>query len=266
MTVAKLGPLEAVRDEKHRYDRFVAPILPVGSFATFVELVSAGGGATGALFHRLADDYRKSLFDVLATEADKAPRVVSRLRTQLRPWSETPQMTEVLLAEVRASLVEDTVVADHVSAGLSSSWSEIERQRLYVKRCTSHGDLHGGNVLVAAPQKPVLIDFGRTGSAQAALDPLTLELSLALHPDSPLLGSGWPSVDQAAAWADLDEYVDGCPAAAFVRACREWAYDVGAGDREVAAVVYGYAVRQLKYGHADDVAVAIANAALAQFE
>jgi CheY-like chemotaxis protein len=264
LTVAKLGPLEAVQNEKQNYDRFVAPILPVGSFANFVELVTAGGGDTGALFHRLADDCAKPLFDVIETSPDSGEAIVADLQAQLRPWYSTPQMTEVSLGSVRANLVDETVPSSQVANGLSPAWRDVEQQRLYINRCASHGDFHGGNVLAATGGKAVLIDFGRTGWAPAALDPLTLELSLALHPDSPLAGSGWPSPAQAALWMNLDDYVDACPAASTVRACRQWAYDVGAGDREVAAVVYSYAVRQLKYGHTDEVATAMANAALAE--
>ena len=43
----------------------------------------------------------------------------------------------------------------------------------------------------------------------------------------------------------------GCPAAKFVAGCREWALEVAAGQREVAASAYSYLVRQLKYDDTD---------------
>ena len=79
------------------------------------------------------------------------------------------------------------------------------------------------------------------------MDPITLELSLLFHPDSPGAGGAWPTLQDAHVWGDLDAYVACCPFAQFVRECRSWALRAAAGKREVAASAYAYLVRQLKY-------------------
>jgi hypothetical protein len=78
------------------------------------------------------------------------------------------------------------------------------------------------------------------------------------HPKGPFRhrnsdSTNWPTEAQAATWGELDSYVYGCPAEAFVRECRAWAERSGAGPREVAATAYSYLLRQLKYDGTDKV-------------
>ena len=103
--------------------------------------------------------------------------------------------------------------------------------------------------------RPLLIDFGDVGPAPLGLDPLSLELSLVLHPDSPMRAGSWPTSDQLAAWFDLDGYLIDCPAPSFVRACREWLSDVADGPTQ-AALLWGHTARQVKYEVADSRALA----------
>jgi hypothetical protein len=127
----------------------------------------------------------------------------------------------------------------------------LEAIAVPIRSCPSHGDLHGGNLLLASPEEPLLIDFGRLGPAGASLDPITLELSAVLHPDAGQPLDGWPSHDQASHWMDLDTYLVGCPYPEFVRNCRGWARHVARGEREQDAFVYSYALRQLLYVDVD---------------
>jgi hypothetical protein len=83
--------------------------------------------------------------------------------------------------------------------------------------------------------------------ANAALDPVTLELSVLYHPAMIGRLDGWPSLDQARVWRDLDAYCVGCPVEGFVRACRAWAVEVSAGEQEMLASAYAYSMRQVKY-------------------
>ena len=127
----------------------------------------------------------------------------------------------------------------------------LEDISIPIRSCTAHGDLHGGNLLLAGWRSGLVIDFGRLGTAAAALDPITLELSAVLHPDAGQELGDWPSRDQALQWMDLDAYVADCPIAEFVAHCRAWARDIARGDREQAACVYGYALRQLRFPEVD---------------
>jgi hypothetical protein len=111
--------------------------------------------------------------------------------------------------------------------------------------------MHGENVLVSPDGSAVIIDYGDVDEGTASLDPITLELSLLFHPKGPLRGGAWPSHAQAVSWGNLDQYVQGCPAEAFVRECRAWASSAAAGNREVAVTAFSYLMRQLKYGDTD---------------
>jgi hypothetical protein len=105
--------------------------------------------------------------------------------------------------------------------------------------------------LVSNDGIPILIDYGDVANGPASVDPITLELSLFFHPDGPLKNSIWPTGETAEMWGELDSYLIGCPCPEFVRSCRNWAAEVAVGDREIAAVAYGYLVRQLKYVNVD---------------
>jgi hypothetical protein len=96
----------------------------------------------------------------------------------------------------------------------------------------------------------VLIDYGDVKEGPAAVDPVTLELSVLFHPDRPKV-SGWPSQAQAKEWGDIRTYTENCQFADFVGACRQWAERVGVGPREISACAYGYLLRQLKYPDTD---------------
>jgi hypothetical protein len=129
----------------------------------------------------------------------------------------------------------------------------------------SHGDLHGFNVLVNDQNEPTLIDYGEVRKANGALDPVTLELSILFHPGIRGRFGDWPSVEQAAQWADMDSYLAGCPVSEFVRACRGWATVAAAGTDELLATAYAYALRQTKYGDAGtELALAIARGSYAE--
>jgi hypothetical protein len=155
---------------------------------------------------------------------------------------------------------------DFVSdAGLHEAGVKIPAERdieMRVAKTMAHGDLHGFNVLVKDGADPTLIDYGEVGDANAALDPVTLELSSLFHPHMASAFGNWPDPAQAADWADLDAYLDGCPVPEFVRACRDWATEASAEVEELLATAYCYAMRQMKYPDTNkELALAIANGA-----
>ena len=160
-----------------------------------------------------------------------------------------------MLGDLLVSAVERSLRVHTAASRLQFdlAWTaEFEGRQIQTRWCCIHGDLHGENVLVARDGSAVIIDYGEVGEGTVSLDPVTLELSLLFHPKGPLRPGGagfgaWPTEAQAAIWGDLDCYVAGCPAEAFVRECRAWALHSAAGRREIAATAYSYLVRQLKY-------------------
>lgn len=257
--VAKLGPIPLVVDESTRYQQLISGTLGLGVCPAIIDTVIAGASQCGGLFYELAGEYPSTLLESIGQP--EAGSVVARLEEHTSPWRDGAPTARVKVDEVRRSLIDDTTFFD--AAGDELDWKRVERIEsldLQSRCCTQHGDLHGLNVLVSNVGEPLLIDFGETARMSAAVDPVTLELSPVFHPDSPVRDQGWPSVDQATRWHDLDAYIDNSPIADYVRRCREWTYDPGtsAGDREVASVVYAYAARQLKHPRTNrDLAVAL---------
>jgi hypothetical protein len=68
-------------------------------------------------------------------------------------------------------------------------------------------------------------------------------------------------------WLDLPRFTAGCAFGPLIAACREWANGEAASPEEVVAVVYAYAVRQLKYANTDkQLARALIRACLEYFQ
>ncbi len=239
--VVKLGALRRVINEADRYHTVEAK-MPVGLGAHVLDVVQAGAGRRGALIYQLADEYTESLFGLIEKRNPLAAVATARLAERMKVWVQDAPVAVRTLAQVRRHLITDEEVLE-AGAELPAD-RELE---LSVRQTRAHGDLHGLNVLVNSHGEPTLIDYGEVMPANAAIDPVTLELSVLYHPALTGHLDGWPSIDQARAWRDLDAYCAGCPVEDFVRACRAWAVEVSAGEEELLASAYAYSMRQVKY-------------------
>jgi hypothetical protein len=241
-------------------------LLGAGNFIAEMDVVEAGAADWGGVFYTLAAEYDRSLFELLRVDAAAGTRLVGRLRTIEDPWRVSARATNVKVRDVRRLLVSDEEV-DRMQGEFPGGWRDFEARELSIRRGCQHGDMHGLNVLTAPGDRGVLIDYGEvTDQAPACLDTAVLELSLVFHPAASGIRGAWRTAENARAWDQLDDYLVGCPAPEFVRACRSWAFAVSAGDREVYATVYSSAVRQLKYGDTDhEIARAIATSAMTAF-
>lgn len=259
--VVKLGALGSVAREAARYEE-VAPLLPVGLGAHVLFVVDAGAGKRGALVYQLADEHTETLFGLLERHDAVALRATQRLRSRLTEWVTDAPTVDRSLTDLRRPLVSDLKLRE---AGRDFS---TERDiAVDVRESMAHGDLHGLNVLVNPNGEPTLIDYGEVRRANAALDPVTLELSAVFHPAMAGRLNGWPTEAQARAWADIDAYCDGCPIEEFVRECRAWAQDVSQDERELLATAYAFATRQIKYREATlPLAIAVADGVLEQLK
>ena len=192
----------------------------------------------------------KTCLTSLNRPGGRAACVIRNLERATARWVVGVPETRRNIKQFREKLLDnDTLEMMRGSYGLH--WvPEFETREIQSHWGCAHGDLHGCNVLVSGSDAIVLIDYGDVGEGPAALDPVTLELSLLFHPDGGETENGneWPSIEQGKIWGDLDSYLVGCPFGEFVRECRRWAFGVAAGRREVAACAYSYLVRQLKYG------------------
>jgi CheY-like chemotaxis protein len=248
--VAKLGPLQDVRDESERYKTHISRLANTAT-PRWLQTLEFGAKAHAAVFYGLEPGFDHSGFDVCCGDAAFALAVPGNIREATERWHRDVGETRKSIREIRRRLLSDE---DWIRVTTQNSilWiQDFENREIQTRWCSVHGDLHGRNVLVSENGEVVLIDYGDVGEGPASLDPITLEFSLLFHPDGPLRGKGWPTHGQAANWGNLDEYLKACPAADFIRGCRSWAHDVAAGDREIAASAYSYLIRQLKYADTD---------------
>lgn len=264
--VGKLASMTAVEVERVGYEKHVAGALALGSYPSVVGLVRAGADRTAGLFYELGGDYSRSLADLLRDDPAAAAAVVTRLAELSAPWREGAPASTTSVGDIRKAFIWAPDF-EAVTPQLGDNFPlEVEAQQVQARICTVHADLHPLNVLLNDELEPLFIDFGRVQQAPATTDPVTMELSLSFHPGLRALHN-WPAAESAAMFFNVDEYLASSPVAEFVRACRQWALapGVGAGTRELAAVVYGYSIRQLMFpGVPADLAVALAAAAAQQ--
>jgi len=263
--LAKVADIPTVDDEHLRCAR-VTSVLPIGSCVSDLRVVRAGAGPLGGVFYPFAETHNRTLFDLLETAPSSAAEILTSLRSIEAAWQQDAPFDQQSVEKVRLRSVSESAFVEISSKLGGVGWEAFERRQVPVRLCCQHGDLHGANILVSEDGSPLLIDYGDVDDATSVLDPITLELSTVFHPDAQDLRDGWPSLEAANSWADVDAYTVGCPFPDFVKACRAWAEDCGRGPREVAATAYSVAVRQLKYDVAlHPIAKAIAQSAIRSF-
>lgn len=247
--VIKLGDRQSLEDEARRYRRFVPAALPPGSFVPLFDTVTDGAGGSIALAYTLAVEEPSSLGKALETDEATALDLLANLRIAESSWLAAGHVERMSIGDVcdLLSSIRDPVTAAGCLDGDISLL--LPSKEIYVKLSAQHGDLHLENV-IAGPSGPTMIDYGRTGIRVASYDPVSLELSLVFHPTGRSLSGDWPSMEQARQFDQLNSYLQGCPAPAFVKLCRQWAYSQ-AQDKEVYASFLAYALRQLKFPDTD---------------
>jgi CheY-like chemotaxis protein len=266
LAVAKLNTLAKVEDEIKRFERHVAPMLGPGACSFISSKVLAGAYNTGGVFYQLAEGYDSSIYSVLATNSANAVSVIPKLKAIMVSWRDGLQK-QTTIGKIRSALVSDEDVQRFAQELAGIDWSVFENSPVSVRECVRHRDLHGMNVLVSNSTSPLLIDYGEVGIACGSIDPLTLELGILFHPKGKELRGEWPNPAEARLWHDLEVYVARCPVKEFVKACREWAVYDAAGNKELYANAYAYAMRQLKYPDTDHgLAKAIISSAMEAFQ
>jgi len=248
--VGKLAPVTSIPSAVDGYERAI-PHLPAGLGAGMAGVVSAGAGDVGAVFFRLADDFHRTWFECLAASPADAAAAAARLHERFEDRYAGAPVEAVSLLELRRSVISDAELAEAVQP--VPDIGHIADLSVEVRRDIQHRDLHGLNVLVSDSNEPLLIDYDNYAPANSGLDPLTLELSALFHRDEGAQAArrGWPGVEQARSWFDLDAYLDGCPYPEAIRACREWAIDAAASTRELAATLIAVALRQFWFDNTD---------------
>lgn len=247
--VAKLATLDSVQDEDGRYEAHII-LLDGAVTPRKMAMLEFGAGPIAGLFYQLAQGHDDSMFATMAKEDARAAAAVRATAAALNDWSASKPESRRTVKEVRKCWVSDDK-ATELQTAFGLDWAaEFEGRELQTRWCCVHGDLHGENILVDAGSKIMIIDYGDVGHSAASYDPISLELSAVLQQNE-TISETWPTEEHCRQWHNLDAYLADCPMPEFVRACREWALNVAAGRREVAACAYTYLLRQLKYSDTD---------------
>jgi len=244
--VARIDTVQAIENEHALVQRYVAGTLPLGSFASVIKVICAGAGKMGAIIYQVAPDARP--FWNLPLEDDSfSAAAVESIRDSLAIWSHDSPTEHWKIADIRRVLISDERWHERaLRCGLSDGQVDlIEAKSAYILRGTIHADLHCGNVLYGT--SPILIDFESVRIGPCSLDPVALELSYLFHPDSPIVDSDWPSVEQIESWDDLPIFLQNCPFPQYITACRSWSTSVAKSDLDLYASVYAYLAQQSKF-------------------
>lgn len=243
--VAKLSSIADIRKEGDCYDSHVKRLAPAATPRKLATL-EYGAHKLAGIFFGLAEGSDESIFDIVGRSPEKAGTVIRSLENAMSRWIDGVPETRSTIRQIRRRLLRDESL-HQIREEFSLDWVQrFEDREIQARWGCSHGDLHGKNIFVS-PSGAQLIDYGDVGEGPASLDPVTLELSVLFHPNSPQKECAWPSAEQAQSWGNLEVYLQDCPMFEFVRECREWALRAAVGRREVAAAAYSYLVRQLKY-------------------
>lgn len=244
--VGKLGLIKHVDKEIAAYEAEVKH-LRLGAFAPVLSYHCMGLRGFSGIFYSLADEYKSTFFDVLIKKPSAAPGVLYKIREALSRWSDARKFEKVLISDVRRKLLSDEGFNAIVRKFDLQYLVDFELRGVTISSSCTHGDLHGGNILVDDKFSPVLIDFGDVGPGYTCLDPITLELSMLFHPDGASLGIAQQLEVLIEKWPDMDSYVKSNPLKEVVEYCREWAHDLGPNDESVLVGAYAFVIRQLKY-------------------
>ena len=208
--VAKLSNLQAVREEGERYDNFMARLGPAVTPRKLATLEFGTHKAAGVFFG-LADGFLESGLDIAQKDPDHASRMIGNVEAATSRWVAIVPETRRTIQQFRQRVLEDATM-EEIREAYGLDWvPNFEGREIQSRWACVHGDLHGCNILVAADEEIVLIDYGYVGEGPAGLDPVTLELSFLFHPEAAGVAGEWPSLEQARVWGALDAYVVNCP-------------------------------------------------------
>ncbi|ENB1602451.1 response regulator [Vibrio parahaemolyticus] len=244
--ICKCGPKDDINSDAQNYKDFINRLRPDATPRLLGHLKHAAGNMSG-VFYGLAENYDESFFNT-SLRNNLNDDLEIAIKYMLDRWHSNMIQVQKTIGEVRSQLLSDEVANELFIKFELTNAPYFEAMLVNCKVSCTHGDFHGENILLdITSNKATLIDYGDVCEGVSILDPLTLECSFLFHPSTQDMLSGWPTQKNLANWEDIDIYVEGCPFSRSIRFCREWAINIGVGNRELAACLYAYALRQLKY-------------------
>lgn len=246
--IAKCGNRQDIDIDSENFNNRISRLKPEATPRQIAHL-RYGAGINSAVFYGLATEHGHSFFS--ACEARLiTTKILESLEDILSNWHSTRVQERRRIKDIRNNLLSNEKAVSLISFYDINGAHEFENKFVQCRVSCIHGDLHGENILVDIDNNvTTLIDYGDVLEECAILDPLTLECSFLFHSGSP--GKDWPSSKALNKWDCLDDYIEDCPYSSEIKFCRQWIDRLGVGNRELAACLYSYALRQLKYDDTD---------------
>ncbi|MEP1216507.1 MAG: phosphotransferase [Marinobacter sp.] len=247
--IAKCGKRLDIDIDSNNFNRLISRLKPEAT-PRQLDHLRFGAGQDSAVFYGLATEHNHSFFSA-CKEKLVSHQVLRSLEDILSNWHDRGKTQRIPVREIRQKLISDEAAQRIINDYNISRAKDFEKEVVQCRISCTHGDLHGENVLVDTDNEvTTLIDYGDVKEQCAIVDPLTLECSFLFHTSSPY--PEWPSNEALRHWTDLNSYLQECPYSDEIGFCREWIRRIGVGNRELAACLYSYALRQLKYDDTDE--------------
>lgn len=266
LAICKCGPKEDINRDAQNYHSYINRLKPDATPRILGHLEYSAGDSSG-VFYGLAENYDASFFKA-SLDNELSGKLMQSIKQMLAPWHLNTIQNHKLISEVRAQLVSDNTAERLIKEFDLNEAPAFESMGVNCKTSCTHGDFHGENILLDIPShKATLIDYGDVNEGVSIIDPLTLECSFLFHQKTSDLLSDWPTETNLENWENLEAYLEGCPFKESIVFCRKWVTELGVGNRELAACLYTYALRQLKYKDTNkNYAISLINTAYRLYE
>lgn len=262
--IAKCGSRKEIDVDSENFNRRISRLKP-GATPRQIDHIRYGAGLNSAVFYGLATEHKYSFFSA-CSKGMMTTKILDSLEDILSNWHDKHVEKRRQIKEIRRNLLSDESASTLTSLYEIDEAASFEEKFVQCRVSCIHGDLHGENILVDIDNNATtLIDYGDVMEECTILDPLTLECSFLFHASTPC--GDWPTISSIDEWCNLENYIKDCPYSREIQFCRDWTNKVGVGNRELAACLYSYALRQLKYRDTDkDIAIKLIRVAFDLYE
>ena len=248
-SICKCGKDIDIDIDANNYKKYINRLAPDASPRIFGHY-QFGAKSSNGVFYGFAEKHNDSYFQAMS-ENRISKELFSYIKSIFTPWHNTSTTKSDTITNIRRMLINDQKTEELIKQyDIENCSKTFEKKNVRYKHSCIHSDLHGENILLnTESNKAVIIDYGDINEGAIILDIITLECSALFHPSiKNYLDLGdWPTNIDIDNWNIEEQYIKDCPFPESVIFCRSWLKDLDIGNRELAAGLYSYSLRQLKY-------------------
>lgn len=242
--LAKIDKHQKVDLDFKNFDQYISK-LPVGCFPSVLGKYFAGCGDIKGVFYQFANNFRQDYFELLRIDHDSTVLVLNKVLDILQSWENTRQVMTCSIKDIRQKIFPDSKFESINSYYSLEDLEGFENTAVRAKFSIQHSDLHGKNILISENLTPILIDYGDISFAPSVLDIVTLELSPFFHKD--MASQYEVQLTYFENWFNDELYIKNSPFPKIAHYLREAKKARTILNRDYAATVYAFALRQLSY-------------------